>query len=612
MIVSRENFHALVKKLSQKGLYGTDLETTGLSRKDRLFSISIADKDDGYYFNFNHTPDHLGNLAPKDFLLPWEWLEELQPVFENPDSTHFIHNAKFDLRMLAKEGLCILGAVHCTEAVERVLFNNLHDGSYNLAACAERRGMAKDETVEAYMRKYKLMEKANIPGKSEDFELWHMERVPFEVAAARGSGDAILHRAIGIMQCQKLKEKEEQCPNAVPLLPLLINERKFTKALFRMEEAGLHFDRDYTMKAWRHSEALSQAAVKKFEDMTSLPFDNKAKTFVEAFGRFGIELPKTPTGKPCTNMETLESIDNPLGDVIREIRAPQKLITTYFSSFIHYADEEDRIHANVRQGGTRTGRLSYREPNLQNLPKEDEPEDAGKPFWVRGCFTPLSSNWYLVPIDFKQQEFKMMIDYAKEHALIVLANSGMDIHEATAQLMGCSRKQAKTLNFGLLYGMGAPKLAKQLGISLKDAYELKAQYFGQFPGIKDWIDLVVATGKKRTFIWNWFGFRMDCDMEKPYKLPNGLIQGGCGQVIRRATVEVDEYICKKRLRSHMVAQVHDEILFQVHKSEVEEIQNFKRIMESVYPPRNGCILDCSVEHSTRSWAKWHQVKGLPA
>ena len=190
--------------------------------------------------------------------------------------------------------------------------------------------------------------------------------------------------------------------------------------------------------------------------------------------------------------------------------------------------------------------------------------------------------------------------------------AGLDLHQATAQLIGITRNQAKTINFGLLYGMGVRKLAKSLGITYKEALELKQLYFDKLPKVEQFILGVSQSARARRFVINWFGFRNYClSRDYAYKMPNALIQGGCGQIIRVATVRLDEYITKNRLRSHMAAQVHDEILFQVHKSELHHIAEFKRIMEGVYQPRRGMALTCSVDHSEKSWAKWDMTKGLP-
>lgn len=611
MVVTRSNFSKVLDGLLKLGAdcFGLDTETFGVGREDRLFSIAIDHPSGGYYFNFLPYPG-----LDSEYVLPYELIEEMQPFFDNPESLFFIHNAKFDLGKLAKEGLCILGAVHCTEAMERVFFN-AYMGSkpYSLASCAQRRGHAKDDSVEQYISKHRLYENVSIPGKGKLFKKKHFDKVPFEIMTKYAGHDALLHRVIGEDQLQRFKAIDDCTDPDVPrIMGVVQNERKFTKSCFRMEQKGIHFDRPFTERALKHTASEILALQGQFKEMTGLVFEDKATVIKEAFLAAQIELPKTRTGKPCTNKKVLDGLKNPVADKIREIRERTKLISTYYSSFLHFADENDIIHANMRQGGTETSRLSYSDPNLQNIPKEDEPEDQHKEFLVRRCFTPLNDNWVLAPIDFKQQEFRLMLDYAGEKELIDSIMGGMDVHDATAQLLGITRKQAKTINFGLLYGMGAAKLAAALGVELREAHRLRSLYFEKLPKVQKFIRRVMSTGEKRGYVRNWFGFRNNITSpEYAYVLPNHLIQGGCGQVIRIATNLLDEHIRKHRLRSWMAAQVHDEILFHVHKSELDEIPKFQKIMETVYKPKNGLVLECSAEHSWKSWAKWDLHKGFP-
>lgn len=620
MLVKRSEFKQIVKKLSVSGLYGADTETTGLRRKDRLFSVIIADELQGYYFNFNEEADHLGNRPEPEYVLPRSLLENLAPIFENEDSTFFLHNAKFDLGMLSKEGLEVLGTVHCTEAMERVAKNNyLGKKPYSLGSCASRRGLAKDEAVEEYITKHGLYVDYPIPGKSKPFREKWFHKVPFDVMSKYGTNDAVITRAIGIDQIKTFQSfHETRAATAPSILPLVENERRLTKVCYRMEEAGIPINRAYTQGALSYTQEAAATAMRSFEAMTGTPFEDSSSVIVAAFNKFGIELPKTRTGKPCTAKEVLDALDNPVAEKIREIRSLQKWCSTYYSSFLHFADENGIIHANMRQGGTETGRVSYSDPNIQNLPKEDEEEDALKKFHVRGCFTPLNDEWCLVPIDFKQQEFCLTADYAGEKQVIEAVLTGADFHEVVAQLMGVPRKVAKTINFGLLYGMGIDKLARALSKALKrqvttaEARDLKERYFAMFPGIKRFIRSVMSTAESRGYIWNWYGFRNNLfSRDYAYVMPNHLIQGSGAQIVRVAMVLCDQYIRKHKLRSYMAAQVHDEILFMMHKSELHHIPALQKIMESVYKPRNGLYLKCSVEHSWKSWKKLDMTKGYP-
>jgi DNA polymerase-1 len=611
VLVSRNDFKSVVGQLSRSLDYGLDTETTGLSLSDRLFSIILADEHQSYYFNFLARADHRGTKPPLEYILPNLWLSEMASILDNPESSFYIHNAKFDMAMLAKEDLYISGDVHCTLAMERVLRNNYL--KYDLESCAARRGLMKDGAVEEYIKKNKLITKSFVPGKAKAYEKWHFDQVPFDIISVYGENDARLHRAIGRDQLTSMAALEAARPVIAPsYLPLMENEKRLTKACFKMEQAGIKIDRRYTQEAMTFTMEKAKVAVKEFTDLTGVGYDDSAAVFKEAFKRAGIDLPLTKTGRPSTAKDVLDSLENPIADKIREIRTLEKLCSTYFSSFLHYADSDDLIHANIRQGGTETGRFSYSDPNLQNLPKEDEEDDRDKPYHVRRCFVPRNADRCFVPIDFKQQEFRMMLDYAGELELIDAVNQGQDVHDATAELMGVPRKFAKTLNFGLLYGMGAPKLAKNLKISLSDSYELRALYFSKMPRVQKLIRGVMNTGEKRGYIWNWFGFHNHLSSpEYAYVLPNHLIQGGCAQVIRIALVRLDEFIVNNKLSTDIVCQVHDEILFEVPRNELQYVPILQATMEGVYKGKNGMRLDCSVEHSWKSWGKFDQQKGCP-
>lgn len=619
MIITRKDFKAAILKLKQETRFGADTETTGLKLSDRLFSIILSDATQGYYFNFNDQPDHLGQLAPKDAILPRSYIEEIGKIFRKKDALFFIHNAKFDMGMLAKEGVSILGTVHCTEVVERVLKNNYPN--YKLATVAPRYGFEKDKSVDGYIKQHGLVTKVEVPGKDKPKEVPHFDLVPFEIMARYGTNDAVIHRGIGMKQLERIAEQDAtKASYHPPLAPLIANEYQLTKVCAKIERTGIKLDRPFTERALAHTQQLVRDHMLDFEKMTAVPYQDSAAALASAFQKFGIELPKTRTGKPCTNKEVLDALENPLADKIREIRGAQKLCSTYYTSFLYFADSEDLIHANMRQGGTETLRFSYSDPNLQNLPKEDEEEDRTREFLVRRCFVPLNDDWVFVPIDFKQQEYRMMADYAGERALIAAIMAGEDVHDATARLMGLdvqygakkARKMAKTINFGLLYGMGAGKLAKALGVALDDAYQLKHLYFSKLPAIRKFTEQVMGNGEKRGYVFNWMGFRSHISESSfAYVLPNHIIQGGCAQVVRIAMVRLDEYMRKQKLRSRILVQVHDELLFQVHRSEWEHIPVFKRIMESVYTGRNGITLECSLEHSFKSFAKWDQAAGLP-
>jgi DNA polymerase-1 len=158
--------------------------------------------------------------------------------------------------------------------------------------------------------------------------------------------------------------------------------------------------------------------------------------------------------------------------------------------------------------------------------------------------------------------------------------------------------------------MGVEKLAKSLGIQSYEAMELRNLYFSRMPKVKRFIDNVITTAKSRGFIRTWTGRKLHCpNSEVAYKMPNHLIQGGCADIARMAMPEIDKFLAY--YESRLLLQVHDELLFEIHESELDIVDNLKNIMENTYHPYNGMKLTCGVEHSWVSWGKQDVVDGKP-
>jgi DNA polymerase-1 len=215
-------------------------------------------------------------------------------------------------------------------------------------------------------------------------------------------------------------------------------------------------------------------------------------------------------------------------------------------------------------------------------------------------------------IDYDQQEFRMFLDYAGEKEIIRRVMDGEDVHTSSATLLNISRSQDKTINFGLIYGLGIERLAEALGVSPKEATTLKSQYFRNLPGVRRLMRQVVTAAKARGFIKNWFGreYRLT-NYDLAYTMINKLIQGGCADVCKIAMNQCDDYFMAHDLRSRLLVQIHDELLFEIHESELHICKDLKKIMEDVYPSFNGLKLTCSIEHSWKSWAHKDKTKGEP-
>lgn len=595
--VTVEDFESVVALLGRKCFLSFDTETTGLRsfHGDRVFSIIIGDDRDVYYFNFqNYNTDDYWQHKPEQ-VLPREYIPLLQSLFEG--QVLFAHNAKFDMHMLYKEGIRFDKAlVWCTETGARVEYND--HMKYSLQACAERIGEAKDDAVEEYIKKFRLWEWVQIPGKKKREKNKFYSRVPFGIIQPYGIQDVIACFRLGKHQQAKLSLiADSTAQNRAPITETMTLEMQVTKATQNMEREGLLVDVPYVQQGIEYYAAMCEQIERNFQEITGLEFKDSNKVLAQAFTNMGLNFPTTAKGNPSFTDEVLEKFDNPVAELIREWRDADKKLNTYFRSFLYWRDGDDKIHADFRQAGTATGRFSCRNPNLQNVPKGSEGT-----FNIRKAFI-VEPDYILVAIDYNQMEFRMMLDYAGEMDLINRIMNGHDPHTATADLVGIERRPAKTLNFGLLYGMGVRLLAEKLGVDVRRAKEFKGLYFEGLPKVKNFLRRSTRVAEKRGYVFDWAGRRFHFpDSKFAYKAANSIIQGGCASVVKKAMVRIDECVQEHGYKSRPIAQIHDEILFKVHKSELGVESEFQKIMENIYPYKH-IPLTCSIEHSKTSWGE---------
>jgi DNA polymerase I len=322
------------------------------------------------------------------------------------------------------------------------------------------------------------------------------------------------------------------------------------------------------------------------------------------FNDNGLHYGLTDKGNPSFAKEFLKpQIDHPIVQTIFDYRDAFKVAGSYYQTFLHFMDENGVLHANIRQSGAATGRFSITDPALQTLKKDEEEIDEDDldqetKSQVRRCLVPRE-NYSFLGLDYKQMEYRVMLDYAGEMELIEAVKNGMDIHQATADLLQITRKQAKTINFALLYGTGKDKLAKMLGLTVEEAVKLKGKYFAKLPKVEAFINNVIFTARNEGRIYNKFGrVYAFLDRNFAYKAPNYLIQGGCSDAMRDAMIGCAELLANTK--SRMILQVHDELLFEIHKDEKYLAPLLKDIMRKAYPHRL-LPMDVDEEWSDTSW-----------
>lgn len=611
MIVERNDFDLVIAKLSAPGLYSLDTETTGLKwyDKDKLFSIIIGADAMTYYFNFNDDADHNGKYPPESARLPREWICKLQTALDEPNSTWFLHNAKFDMGMLARDGLVPAGKIHCTEAMARLLDSD--QKSYSLKNCMLRLQQElgqpvaqKDDGVMAHILKNKLYTDIRIEGKLKPVREMYFNKVPFDIIVPYAEQDAIATRTLGLEQTRKINEISSENPTFHRLAE---QEKEITRVCFEMEAAGIRLDRAYTEEQYVKELGKKEQAKKEFKAIAGEELCDSGLALSRIFEKEGVSLPLTEKGNREVNKEVLGDIDHPLADVLLEYRAANKLSGTYFSNYLYYMAEDGCIHPNMRQAGTRTGRFSYWEPNLQNVPKADEDNPEVDSAIVRRCFIPEPDYCLFMP-DYDQMEYRLMLDEAGEMGVINLIKEGLDVHTATAEMMGrgVTRKQAKTINFMLLYGGGAAKLAAALDIPLNEAKALKGLYFQQLPHVKRWIYRTIKACEIMGYTENWLGRKYDIDPRWAYKAPNYKIQGGAADICKKAMVLIADKL--KGKKSRMRLQVHDELIFTMHKNEIDLCPMIVKIMSSVYEHKH-LELTAGPSYSWESWGE--KSEGYP-
>lgn len=582
MLVTRSNIADVVQKiLNSPGWWACDTETTGLSayKGDRPFAIIIGREEEVYYFNLIRYP----NMPPDEWLLE-EHVALLREVFLSKAHMWYLHNAKFDMHMLGQLGIEIAGPVYCTYGHARLIHNDLL--GYGLDACAERwLGTNKDDAVIAYMDEHKLFTvREGGKTKRKNYHFW---KVPLSVMQPYAELDTVLAYRLGKFEQAKIVMFDVARKSWMPpLFAVEDNETRLTKTLFEMERVGVKIDRDYTERALTQESAVFQQAMETFKAHVGLDFEDSPTLIGKAFKQLGIEPPKGPSGRILTNDEVLAKIEHPAIQAIRDYRRSYKLTGTYYANFLKLADHESVLHPDFHQGGTKTGRLSCRDPNLQNLPRPDDeaPAEAAQ---VRRCFVPREGFVFFAP-DYDQIEYRMMLSYAGELDLIAKVLAGLDVHAATGEMLDMSRYDAKQINFMLIYGGGDAKLAQMTGKTLAEAKERKAHYFAKLPNIARFVERVRAKASDTLELFNWFGRRYTfAHPDMTYTTgPNWLIQGGCADVLKRAMNQLDDFLTARKARTRMVLNVHDEIVFELHKSEFELARPLVKIMETAYIPKH--------------------------
>ena len=606
MIVTTDNIDEAIRVLTSPAVTAIafDTETTGIRpyHGSAMFSLICCANGASFYFNFIDYPDE-GISA--HLTLDKKTTSKIQDIFSR-DIMYIAHNIKFDLSILRNHNITVGGILHDTMVMERILDNTM--SGFSLDATAKRYDMGKDDAPALYIKANPKVCTDTIQEeyKRTETKLLKYYKIPFEIIHPYGVQDAEVTHAICAKQLAKIYETDMTQLTAKKLHDVYLNERRLSRTVYNMESLGVRLDVAYCKEALGHDQGIYDRLERTFQEHTGRKYEETMDTLSEVFKDDPPTLTYITKARSF-EAHVLEAYDNPMARVVLDLRKYKKKIDSLMG-MLYNVDEEEILHTQLNQHIPWTGRFSSSSPNLQNMKKSLDEDDIDDIYPIRRAIIPREGKM-LYMLDYEQMEYRMMLDYAKEMPIIRKVLDGLDVHQATADQVGIDRFLAKTANFAILYGAGINTLARQTGLSYKDAKELKENILDAAPKIEKFIAQVKAVCRERKFIINWLGRRYKFpDPKWHYKSINTLIQGGTADVVKVAMNRVDDLI--HGTDHSMLLSIHDELVIEAPTTSGHTvIEQIKHIMETVYPAEH-LPLTVSVEHSYRSLAD--KVEGYAA
>ena len=559
-LLTEADLNRWVEKLKQAKLFALDTETDNLDyMAANLVGISFA-LENGEAAYLPLQLDYLG--APKT-LKKTTALALLKSVLENPAIQKVGQNFKYDLTIFARNGIDVQGVAFDT-MLESYVLNST--GRHNM-----------DDLAKRYLG-HQTISFEEIAGKGKNQLTFN--QIPLEQAAEYAAEDADVTMKLQQVLWEKLSKE--------PTLEKLFKEMELPLlgVLSRMERRGVLIDSDALFLqsneiANRLSELEEQAYV-----LAGQPFNLASTKQLQEilFDKLGLPvIQKTPKGAPSTNEEVLEELafSHELPKVLVEHRGLSKLKSTYTDKLPQMVNlQTGRVHTSYHQAVTATGRLSSSDPNLQNIPiRNEEGRRIRQAFIARESFT-------VVAADYSQIELRIMAHLSQDQGLINAFTQGKDIHRSTAaEIFGVAlddvtseqRRNAKAINFGLIYGMSAFGLSRQLGIGRADAQSYMDLYFKRYPGVQTFMHDIREKAKAQGYVETLFGRRLylpDINSSNGMRRKaaervaiNAPMQGTAADIIKRAMIQLDQKL-QNDPDIAMIMQVHDELVFEVRSEKV--------------------------------------------
>ncbi|QQX59039.1 DNA polymerase I [Pseudomonas chlororaphis] len=573
-ILDQARFDVWLEKLKNAKLFAFDTETTGIdAQQAQLVGLSFAvQANEAAYIPLTHSYIGAPEQLDRDTVL-----RALKPILEDPNKLKVGQHAKFDMNILAN---CAIGGDQANGITVRgVAFDTMLE-SYVLNSTATRHDM--DSLAEKYLG-HTTVSFQDIAGKGA--KQLTFDQIALEQAGPYAAEDA----DVTLRLHQVLHEKLAAIPSLASVLSDI--EMPVVPVLARIERQGALVDADLLrVQSIELGDKMVELEREAFEIAgEEFNLGSPKQLGVILYDKLGLPvLKKTAKGQPSTAEEVLAKLaedDYPLPKVLMQYRSMSKLKSTYTDRLPEQINPRTgRIHTSYHQAVASTGRLSSSDPNLQNIPVR-----TAEGRRIRQAFI-APPGYKLLAADYSQIELRIMAHLSRDEGLLNAFRNNLDVHTATAaevfkvelkDVSSDQRRSAKAINFGLIYGMGAQKLGKDIGVDTKTAKAYIDTYFARYPGVREYMDRTRAQAAEQGYVETLFGRRLylpEINSNKPQERAgaertaiNAPMQGTAADIIKKAMVAVDNWLATSGLDAKVILQVHDELVLEVREDLVDQV-----------------------------------------
>ena len=561
-ILTNKEFEALLDRLSRAEIAAIDTETTSLNyMQAEIVGISLAIvSNEAYYIPLMHEYDGVPNQLDREYVL-----QKLKPWLEDKEAKKIGHNLKYDSHIFANHGIELNGTDFDSMLESYVL--NSTATRHNLNAVAKRYLNLDTTSYE------------DVAGKGA--KQIGFNQVNLEDAIHYAAEDA----DVSFQLHQTLHPKLMEINSLAKLYTDI--EAPLLKVLQTIERNGVLIDESMLQKQSDQFAITLKELESKAYSLAGAEFNLNSPKQLQEILYDKLSLPilkKTPKGQPSTAESVLQRLaeDFPIVQTILNYRTTAKLKTTYTDKLpLMINQDTGRVHTSYHQAVTATGRLSSSDPNLQNIPIR-----TAEGRRIRQAFI-APSGFQILAADYSQIELRIMAHNSQDPGLLDAFQAGLDIHQATAaeifavDLQSVSaeqRRSAKAINFGLIYGMSAFGLTRQLGITRGDAQEYIELYFARYPKVKEYMDTIRNQARESGFVETVFGRRLylpDIDSRNYQRRQyaersaiNAPMQGTAADIIKKAMIDLQQRLVAESINAKIIMQVHDELVLEVEDSSV--------------------------------------------